>query len=186
MALVETKAPHRRLSGKALEVVYRVGVVIKGIDGFLEVVAAFLLLFAPGVLHSVLRPLAVELGESSHPIQNLAGYWAGTLDHEIMVGTHVVLISFLIAHGTVKVVLAYCLFREFAWVYPYAVVVLGVFVAYEAYTVIRNPSIAVGLFMLLDLLILWLVWREWRQLRSEAKDAASGSAQPAQADVKTS
>jgi uncharacterized membrane protein len=103
-----------------------------------------------------------------------------------MVGTHVVLISFLIAHGTVKVVLAYCLFREFAWVYPYAVVVLGVFVAYEAYTVIRNPSIAVGLFMLLDLLILWLVWREWRQLRSEAKDAASGSAQSAQADVKTS
>lgn len=170
-------APHRRLTGRRLEVIYRIGVIIKGVDGVFELFAGILLWLAPGSVHLVLGPLAFRLNQGHGAIRLYAGHMANHLDHQLTTGpAPFIVIAFLIAHGIVKIALVYCLLREYIWVYPYALIVLGLFTVFQIYSLIRSPSVGVGLFLALDLVIIWLVWREWRQLRSKSDQPAdSGS-----------
>jgi uncharacterized membrane protein len=90
------------------------------------------------------------------------------MDHELSNGPHAFVVFFLLAHGVVKLVLVYCLFKEYHWAYPYGIAVLILFTLYQLYVVIQTPTIGMVLFMVLDVAIIWLVWREWRELRSRA------------------
>lgn len=161
---------------KSFELVYRIGVAVKGFDGLVELLAGLILWLFPHALEHLLRPLAVVVG-GHHPVRNFLGYWAGRMDHELSGGSHEFVIIFLIGHGVVKLVLVYCLFREYHWVYPYALVVLGLFTAYQVYVLIKTPSIGMVLFTILDVVIMWLVWREWRILKAKAQspEVSTGS-----------
>lgn len=164
-------APHRRLTGRRLEVIYRIGVIIKGVDGAFELFAGILLWIAPSAIHVVLGPLAVHLSNGHGPLRHYAGHVASHLDHQLTTGlAPIIVVAFLIAHGVVKIVLVYCLLREYLWVYPYALIVLGLFTAFQIYSLIRTPTVSLGLFLALDLVIIWLVWREWRQLRAKSAE----------------
>jgi uncharacterized membrane protein len=157
----------RSLAGEALRRAYRVGIAIKGIDGTLELLAGLALWIFPQALAALLRPLAGPVGPD-HPIRGFVGYWAGRMDHDLSYGPHAFVVFFLLAHGVVKVVLVYCLYREYHWVYPYGIAVLVLFTLYQLYVVARTPSVGMVLFMVLDVVIIWLVWREWRELRARS------------------
>ncbi|ABY22417.1 hypothetical protein RSal33209_0670 [Renibacterium salmoninarum ATCC 33209] len=68
----------------------------------------------------------------------------------------------------VKLVLVYCLFKEYHWVYPYPLTVLALFTVYQVYVLIKQPTIGMGFLTVLDVAIIWLVWREWRDLKKKA------------------
>lgn len=145
---------------------YRVGVGIKGFDGLVEVVAGVALLIAPGLVHATLSTIfgATHL-HHGHTAQFIAGYVA-RLDADAARSGLTFLIVFLIGHGTVKLVLVYCLLRRLVWAYPYALGLLGMFLLYQVYVLVRDPSsIGMWLFTVLDLTIIWLVYGEWRDLR---------------------
>jgi uncharacterized membrane protein len=148
-----------------LDLVYRVGVVVKGLDGLIELVGGMLLWLAPGMLRALLLPLSSTVA-GDHPIRNFVAYWAGHFGQELAAGTTTFVILFLLAHGIVKVVLVYCLLREYHWVYPYALGVLGLFAAYQVFALVGTPTVGMALLTALDVAIIWLVWREWRILRS--------------------
>lgn len=155
------------VAGTALRRAYRIGIAVKGFDGAAELVAGLLLWIFPQALAAMLRPIAGPV-DGDHPIRNFVGYWAGRMDHELSNGPHAFVVFFLLAHGLVKLVLVYCLFKEYHWVYPYGIAVLIMFTVYQLYVVIQTPTIGMVLFMVLDVAIIWLVWREWRELRSRA------------------
>ena len=60
--------------------------------------------------------------------------------------------------------LVYCLLKEYLWVYPYALAVLGLFAVYQIVVLVQRPSVALVLLAILDIVIILLVWREWRSL----------------------
>ncbi|MDQ1608490.1 MAG: hypothetical protein QOE16_1222 [Microbacteriaceae bacterium] len=150
---------------RQLELVYRVGVIVKGLDGVIELVGGLLLWLAPGLLRAVLVPLSGTVA-GDHPIRNFVAYWAGHFGQELAAGSSTFVVFFLLAHGIVKVVLVYCLLREYHWVYPYALAVLGLFAAYQVFVLVGALTVGMALLTALDFLIIWLVWREWRVLRS--------------------
>ncbi|MDQ1575619.1 MAG: hypothetical protein QOH55_769 [Microbacteriaceae bacterium] len=150
---------------RGLELVYRIGVIVKGLDGVIELVGGLLLWLAPGLLRAVLVPLSGTVA-GDHPIRNFVAYWAGHFGQELVAGSSMFVVFFLLAHGIVKVVLVYCLLREYHWVYPYALAVLGLFAAYQVFVLVGAPTVGMALLTALDFLIIWLVWREWRVLRS--------------------
>jgi uncharacterized membrane protein len=150
---------------RKLDLIYRVGVIIKGLDGVVELVGGMLLWLAPGLLRSLLVPLSGTV-QGDHPIRKLVAYWAGHFGQELAAGTTTFVIFFLLAHGIVKSVLVYCLLREYHWVYPYALAVLGLFAGYQVFVLVRSPTVGMALLTALDVAIIWLVWREWRVLRS--------------------
>ena len=145
---------------------YRIGIAIKGFDGFVELVAGVALLVAPGLVHAALSAIfqATHLHDG-HTAQFIASYVA-RLDAEAARNGITFLIVFLIGHGVVKLVLVYCLLRRIVWAYPYALAVLGFFLLYQLYVLALDPlSPGMWLFTVLDTLIIWLVWGEWQDLR---------------------
>lgn len=155
-------------STKWFDRLYLLTVVVKGFDGLAEFLAGLVLLIAPQWLHILLGYLSGEASESSHRfVQYLAEYIAH-VDTDVAKGGLTVVILFLLTHGVVKLALVYALLRRILWAYPYALGILVLFLIYQIYVGIVQPSLGMTVFVLLDAIIIWVVWGEWRQLRQEA------------------
>lgn len=154
------------------ERMYRIGIIIKGIDGLLEFVAGAAILISPHLVHIVLDSVAGEFGEhNARPFQFIAQY-VGRVDTQLLHSGLLFLTLFLITHGAVKLGLVYCLLRRIERAYPVALVILVVFLVYQVYVLITAPSILMGLFTVLDVVIIWLVWNEYQELKIKAKQEA--------------
>jgi len=157
-------APGRSVRDRRVELVYRIGLVIKGIDGLFELLAGLLLWVAPDLLRALLAPLEqTDMDDGTFRI--FVAHLAGRFDTSLAQGPPAFVIFFLLSHGIVKLALVYCLLKEYRWVYPYALGVLGLFALYQLVVLVRSPNLGLAALMALDLIIIWLVWREWMNLR---------------------
>lgn len=143
---------------------FRLGVVLKGVDGLLEVAGGVLLaaLGRQGVSRTVAFLTQRELAEDPRDVV------AGFLVHHVgqmAVGTLRFAVIYLLAHGAVKIWLAGGLLRERRWVFPIALAFLGAFIVYQIYRLTYLPSAALAALTVLDVVILLLVWREYMALR---------------------
>ncbi|HAM27978.1 MAG TPA: hypothetical protein DCP11_15115 [Microbacteriaceae bacterium] len=161
-----------------IDVAYTIGVVVKGIDGAIEFLVGVLLLVAPGLVHVVLAAAASEAREGSSAANAFIADYVARLDSQLARSGLAFLITFLIIHGVVKLVLVYCLLRKFHRVYPIALAVLIVFLAYQVYAFVTAPSIGMAVFTLLDALIIFFVYREYRQIRPARRTGRSQESDP--------
>jgi len=153
-----------------LERIYLLTIAIKGFDGLVEFIAGIIILVAPSWLHTFLAFLSGRASESSHEfIQDLAVDIAH-VDTDITRSGMVVIILFLLIHGIVKLALVYALLKRILWAYPYALGVLVLFLIYQLYVCIAQPTFAMAFFVVLDAVIVYVVWAEWKKLRQEAAE----------------
>lgn len=150
-----------------LDRIYMIGVGIKGFDGLVELVAGLWLAIAPASLHGLLTTIIGRAEAHPGRFAALIAENVAHIDKDLARGGLIVVILFLISHGVVKIALVYALLRKLLWAYPYALVVLVVFLMYQLYVFIIHPTIGMALFAVLDAVIIWLVWREWRALLAE-------------------
>ncbi|HLZ14455.1 MAG TPA: DUF2127 domain-containing protein [Candidatus Saccharimonadales bacterium] len=154
-----------------LDKTYEIGIVIKGIDGLLELIGGLLLALVPGsvILHLTHYLTQTELANDPHDFvaTHLAHY--GT---HLAAGHNVFAILFLLTHGAVKVGLVVALLRQKLWAYPWALVALGLFLAYQLWLLVTKPTFSMAALSVLDAIIIWLVWREWGKAREHTKPTA--------------
>ena len=148
---------------------YMVTVAVKGFDGLVELLAGLVLLIAPSELHKLLSFLTGEARESSHQFMHQLAQYIAHVDTDVARGGLGIVVLFLVIHGVVKLSLVYALLRRILWAYPYALGVLVLFLVYQVYVCIVQPSVSMMLFALLDAIIVWVVWGEWRKLAREAQ-----------------
>ena len=141
-------------NSKWFDRVYMLTVAIKGFDGLIELLAGIVLLVAPSELHKLMHQLAQYIAH---------------VDTDVTRGGLTIVILFLIVHGIVKLALVYALLRRILWAYPYALGVLVLFLIYQLYVCIVQPSVSMIVFAALDAIIVWVVWGEWRKLVREAE-----------------
>ena len=147
------------------ERIYKIGVAIKGFDGLVELVAGLALLFSPDLIHTILSAISGRASQYHGHVSHFIVEYVARLDGDLAKSGLTFLIIFLIGHGVVKLILVYCLLKEIIKVYPYALAVLGLFLVYQIYVLVRDPlSIGLWLFTIFDVVIIYLVWGEWRQL----------------------
>ncbi len=148
-----------------LDKAYEIGIVIKGIDGVLELIGgALVLTLSPGAVTGIVHWLTQhELSEDPHDF---------IATHILKLGQHLAhshnyfAAAFLLTHGLVKVVLVTCLLLNKLWAYPWALVILGLFLIYQLYLLITGPSFGMAFLSVLDAVIIWLIYREWQQVRN--------------------
>lgn len=147
-----------------LDKTYEIGILIKGIDGFVELVAGlFLLIVRPATIgHWTHLITQAELNENAH---NVIATHVLHYGESLARGRNVFAIAFLLTHGIIKLVLVISLLRGKMWAYPFALVTLGLFVVYQAYELVVKTTFGMSFLTALDLLIIWLVWREWQQVK---------------------
>lgn len=159
---------------RVLEGAFRVGVVLKGLDGILELIGGALLLFAtPERLNVVVRVLTQhELGEDPH---DLVANWFVRSSHSLT-GTATLLGAlYLLVHGVVKVVLVWAVLREQLWAYPWMIGFLLVFIGWQCWVLTRHAGWGLLALTLFDILMVGLTVREYRiQRRARQPRAAPG------------
>jgi uncharacterized membrane protein len=149
-------------------VLFRLALVVKGVDGALELIGAVVLLVLPGVklqrlvgeivAHDLLGPPDGSLAR--HFVHGTAGLTSGSRTFAVL---------YLALHGVVKLALVIALLRRWLPAYPVSAVVLGVFVAYEVYRAVRTGSVLLPFLAALDVAVIVLILREYRLLRSERR-----------------
>jgi len=152
-------------SGDLLDRAFAVGIILKGIDGVLEVVGGFLLLVvSPATIDQVSRALTQhELSEDPHDflathLLHAAGSLTGS---SLQFGA-----AYLLLHGVVKIVLVAALLKDKIWAYPWMLAFLLVFIVYQTYRMTFAFSIGLLGLTVFDLVVVWLTYREYGKQRA--------------------
>ena len=143
---------------------FRIGVLVKGIDGTVEmIVGAFLWFLSPHMLNSVMILLAGdELSEEPRDViwnslaqafRSFTGsaryFWA----------------LLLVAHGIVKLIFVVGLWKNKIWIYPFAIAAFGIFILYQIHSIFINPSLFVEILTFFDIFIVLLIVNEYQHVR---------------------
>jgi uncharacterized membrane protein len=146
-------------NAKDMHRLFELAILVKGVDGVLETLGGFLILFVPLYrLDSWVRWLVGhELIESRDWLAEAARHLLDSLSLD----TKMFASLYLVGHGLVKVFLVYALWREKLWAFPVALWFIALFASYQCYRFTHTHSMALLLFALLDVCVAWFVWREY-------------------------
>jgi uncharacterized membrane protein len=151
-----------------LDQTFEVGIILKGLDGVLEVIGGLLLLVvSPATIDRVVTSLTQhELSEDPHDFvaTHLLKTAHGLTGSAVLFGA-----IYLLAHGLVKVVLVAALLKNQLWAYPWTIVFLAIFIGYQVYRLSLKASVGLTALTIFDVVIAWLTYREYRKQLAVAR-----------------
>jgi len=143
---------------------FRIGILIKAADGIIEAVAGAFIYFANyttvnAVLFSVFHD---EIAESPHDL-----FWGYLISewHRFLLSSHAFWGLLFMAHGIVKLALSIALLKNQLWAYPTAAAVFTLFVGYEIYSLLNQPSIFLFLITIFDAAVVALILHEYKNIK---------------------
>ncbi len=156
----------RKLKQKLIHDFFVISIIIKGIDGVLEVIGgALLFVFSRGTISKIVALLTRhELSEDPRD------FFANLLvksAHTLLIGAKTFVAIYLFSHGVIKVALIVALFRRKLWAYPSAIVFFFLFIVYQEYRYFLTYSIWLQALSLLDVIVIILTWLEYRRLKED-------------------
>jgi uncharacterized membrane protein len=163
--IVEAASMNWFKSGDLLDRAFAVGIILKGLDGVLEVVGGVILLVvSPTTIDNLSRALTQhELSEDPHDflathLLHAAGSLTGS---SLEFGA-----LYLLSHGVIKIVLVTALLRDKIWAYPWMIAFLIVFIVYQIYRMTFAFSIGLLGLTVFDVVVVWLTYREYGKQRA--------------------
>jgi uncharacterized membrane protein len=165
-----TVAVTGKMSQQQMHRLFALSILIKAVDGVLEMIGGSLFMFvSPKALNSlVILFTAHELSEDPDD------WFAITLRHAVhslSPDSKLFVSVYLVAHGLVKVILAAGLLRKKLWAYPAALWFLGMFLLYQLYRFSHTHSLGLLALSAFDLFVAALVWLEYRAQKQHAYNA---------------
>lgn len=161
-----------------LDRTFEVAIILKGLDGVLEVIGGLVLLVVtPATINRIVTALTQhELSQDPHDFiaTRLLNTAHGLTRSAVLFGA-----LYLLAHGVVKIVLVVALLRNKLWAYPWMIVFLLVFIVYQIYRMTLVPSAGLAALTAFDVFVVWLTYREYQKQRyrlAALRGAARGRA----------
>src|ERR1700730_16207735 len=142
---------------------FELGILIKGVDGGLELVGGLLLIFLSPVAINRVVFFFVEGELKEDPTDLVANLLLHTTRSAIEVRVPASL--FLIVHGIVKLALVAGLATNRLWSYPAAILVFAGFTIYQLYQLSQRYSLFLEIVTVLDVVVILLVIAEYRHMR---------------------
>lgn len=158
--------------GDLLDKAFLVGIVLKGLDGLLEVAGGLLLLLiSPATIAGIASALTQhELSEDPHDfLATHLLHATGSLTGDALRFGAV----YLLAHGVVKIVLVAALLRNKIWAYPWMIAFLVAFILYQLYRMTFALSLGLAGLTAFDVVVTWLTIREYQRQRAHRASAPS-------------
>ena len=168
-----------------LDLVFLVGLLVKGLDGLVELVVGLpLLVLTRAQLSGLAEAVtAHELAEDPHDVLAhllLHGVATASPDGLLLGGVY------LIVHGVVTLAIVLALVLGRRRIYPWAIAALSAFTVLQLVDLVLQPTVPVALLTVLDIVIVVLTWREWRHgrtLRETLRDTVAWLRPRRHADV---
>jgi uncharacterized membrane protein len=147
--------------------VFKLLIVLKGLNGTLELVGGAALLFLQtGAIMAWIEVLTKhELSEDPNDLlAQLLTHWASSFGHD----RQMFVAGYLLFHGVAKTILVTLLLLGKNWAYPVAIMFFLSFVAYAALRLSHAWSWPLAGLLVLDLATTWLTAEEWKKKRVRA------------------
>jgi uncharacterized membrane protein len=163
-----------RPPSRILDRTFRASVILKGLDGALEVVGGLLLLLvSPATIQAIVRSLTQhELSQDPHDF--IASHLLRST-HDLSRSTTAFAAIYLLSHGIAKVVLVVAVLRDQTWAYPAIIVLLLGFIAYQMYRLVVDPAVGLLLLTLFDAFVVVLTWKEYQARHGHRRRATPAS-----------
>jgi len=171
---VTVTPPKRRDRDRIVTGAFDVGVVLKGIDGVLEIVGGLFLLVVPlaTIRHFLVWVTGKELSED--PKDFVATHLVH-LANTLSVSGYRLTIAYLLVHEFVKVFLVVMLLRRRLWAYPTAIAIFVAFGVYQVYQFTFSHSLLLLALTVLDVLVIVLTVWEYRILLRQGRAGAAAA-----------
>ena len=167
-----TSGAKRRDRDRIVSGAFDIGVILKGLDGLLEIAGGLLLLAIPltTIRHLLIWVTGKELSED--PKDFVATHLVH-LAETLSVRGYRLTIAYLLVHGGVKLFLVVMLLRRRLWAYPVAIVVFVLFGVYQVYQYTFSHSLLLAALTVLDVAVIVLTVWEYRILLRQGREAAA-------------
>ncbi|MEI8217157.1 MAG: DUF2127 domain-containing protein [Eubacteriales bacterium] len=145
---------------------FEVAILIKGIDGILEIIGGFLLLLLSPVRLNAVVAFLTQHELSTDPkdvIANLMVHLASNFS----TNTQYFAFYYLALHGVIKVFLVLLLWKKKIWAYPLTIISLFIFIVYQAYRYTIYHSFWMILLTIFDIIVIILTFIEYKRIKSE-------------------
>jgi uncharacterized membrane protein len=150
---------------KLFHIVFRIGVVLKGIDAALETIGGMIFLVVPAgdISQFIVKITQYQLMQNPHrlferaveksiEVTNSVHLWAGL---------------FLLSHGLVKLLIVTGMILKKLWAYRLGLLVFIGLVIYQIAHVLKTHSAGLLILTVVDVIFILLAWREYRQLKQK-------------------
>jgi uncharacterized membrane protein len=141
---------------------FQASITLKGLDGLLEIVTAFLFLAVTPTRASSLIDFFTFHSLSRNPNAFVASHLLHA-SQNIMAHAHYFVFFYLLSHGLAKVVLVAALWCNRIWAYPALIILLAAFIAYQLYRMTFAPSIFLVGLTVFDAVVVVLTWAEYKK-----------------------
>jgi uncharacterized membrane protein len=154
--------PIKQTSEREIYRLFEIGLVLKGIDGAVEIVLGILLLFT-NVTDIVQAFVANEL------IEDPDDFFARHAQHLMNVTPHAQFIGalYLLSHGLAKAFLSAGILRGKVWAYPAGAAFFSIFALYEIIRAVGTHSLLLFAAFCFDALVIALIVHEYRRISAE-------------------
>ncbi|MCX6765773.1 MAG: DUF2127 domain-containing protein [Candidatus Moranbacteria bacterium] len=154
-----------KMYAKVIHDTFRVGILLKGLNGILEIIGGILLFFIrPETLNYLVRLLTQN--ELSEDPKDLFANFLVHAARGFSVSSQIFGGLFLLSHGLIKIFLIAALFRKKLWAYPLAIAVFGIFIFYQMYRYSISHSAWLIVLTILDIFVVTLTYLEYQNLKT--------------------
>lgn len=143
---------------------FEIGIILKGIDGILEIIGGILLIFLNPVRVNKLTALLTQHELSQDPQDIIANFMI-KFSSNFSINTQYFGVFYLISHGAVKFILVLLLRRKKLWAYPLTIISLILFIIYQIYRFSIDHSMGLMLLTIFDVIMIVLTFIEYKSVK---------------------
>ncbi|MGH9733602.1 MAG: DUF2127 domain-containing protein [Candidatus Acidiferrales bacterium] len=150
------------------EVLFRVSILLKGLNAVLEIAGGIALLFiSPRLIAHWIELLT--RGEFAEGRRDFVSNYLHHAATHISPGSQHFVVAYLLAHGIVKLFLVIALLKNKLWGYPAAIVVFSGFIGYQVYLLALYGGSGLVALTIFDVIVIFLIWFEYRAVKVHAE-----------------
>ncbi len=150
--------------GSRFDTVFRISIILKGIDAALETIGGVILLFVTSKDITHFAKWLTRSTLAANPHNSIANYLNHSAEH---LATDATLIGaiYLLSHGIIKLFIIVNVLRDKYWAYPVLIIVLLGFCIYQFIDIINTHSLAITALTIFDIFVIVITWIEWQKRR---------------------
>ena len=140
------------------------GLIFKSVNALIEVIGGFIMIV---LNHEWLNRLIklIALPELIEDPRDIVMKYFITMGQNFSISTQHSVATYMLLHGTTKLVVIWLLLKKKLWAYPFAVVVFALFIAYEIYIYIHSLSVLMLMMVIIDITIVVMIILEYKHLK---------------------
>ncbi|MHB8871338.1 MAG: DUF2127 domain-containing protein [Candidatus Doudnabacteria bacterium] len=140
---------------------FELGLIIKGVNGVIETLSGFFVIFASKATINTLffNLTRGELLEDPH--DRLINFIMHSLG-QLSTSTKLFAAIYILTHGLLNIFLAIQLYREKLWAYLVTINLMILFIIYQIYRISYNHSLILTLITIWDIIFVIVLWHEYK------------------------